>query len=63
MTEIFDKILEKHKEELSEVFKLGWSSGIKYERQRIIKLLENHINHFGKDSWLDAIELIKGEQK
>ena len=39
MTDIFDRILEKHKEGLAEVSQLGWSSGIKYERQRIIKLL------------------------
>jgi hypothetical protein len=31
------------------------------ERDRIIKLLEQDIDKFGKDSWLDVIELIKGE--
>jgi hypothetical protein len=41
MTDIFDKILEKHKEGLAEVSQLGWSTGIKYERERIIKLLKN----------------------
>ena len=33
----------------------------KMERERIIKLIEN--NMMGRDSWLDVIELIKGEQK
>jgi hypothetical protein len=41
MTDIFDRILEKHKEGLAEVSQLGWTTGIKYERQRIIKLLKN----------------------
>ena len=41
MTDIFDKILEKHKEGLAEVSQLGWSTGIKHERERIIKLLKN----------------------
>jgi hypothetical protein len=39
MSDIFDQILEKHKDGLAEVSQLGWSSGIKYERERIIKLL------------------------
>lgn len=33
------------------------------ERKRIIERLENAIAENGKDSWLDVIELIKGEQK
>jgi hypothetical protein len=41
MTDIFDRILEKHKEGLAEVSQLGWTTGINYERQRIIKLLKN----------------------
>jgi hypothetical protein len=41
MTDIFDRILEKHKEGLAEVSQLGWTTGIKYERERIIKLLKN----------------------
>jgi regulator of sigma D len=40
MTDIFDKILAKHKEGLAEVSQLGWSSGIKYERKRIIDLIK-----------------------
>jgi hypothetical protein len=39
MTEMFDQILDKHKEGLAEVSELAWSSGIKYERERIMKLL------------------------
>jgi hypothetical protein len=36
---------------------------VKEERDRIIKLIEIAIVQNGKDSWLDAIELIKGEPK
>jgi hypothetical protein len=36
--------------------------GAELERERIIKLLESAIAENGKDSWLDVIELIKGEQ-
>lgn len=42
-------------------FDLGLSKGKQVERERIIKLIEN--NMMGRDSWLDVIELIKGEQK
>ena len=39
-----------------------WSQlGADRERERIIKLIED--NMMGRDSWLDVIELIKGEQK
>ena len=41
MTDIFDRILQKHKEGLAEVSQLGWTSGIKYERKRIIDLIKN----------------------
>lgn len=34
---------------------------VQEERERIIKLIED--NMMGRDSWLDVIELIKGEQK
>lgn len=44
-------------------FNSGVQTGIGQERERIIKLLEAEIEKNGKDSWLDAIELIKGEQK
>ena len=41
----------------------GFARGITNERDRIIKLIEIAIVQNGKDSWLDAIELIKGEHK
>lgn len=45
----------------------NWFDGVKYgrvlERDRIIKLLKQHIDKFGQDSWLDAIELIAEEDK
>ena len=41
MTDIFDKILEKHKEGMAEVSQLGWTTGIKHERKRIIDLIKN----------------------
>ena len=34
---------------------------VQEERERIIKLIQD--NMMGRDSWLDVIELIKGEQK
>jgi hypothetical protein len=39
----------------------AYQKGLNAERDRIIKLLET--NMAGRDSWLTAIELIKGEQK
>jgi hypothetical protein len=64
MSDIFDKILEKHKEGLAEVSQLGWSSGIKYERQRILKLIEQYgINHNSYPYFLDIIKLIEGNKK
>jgi hypothetical protein len=41
----------------------GLERGVVSERERIIELLEIAIGQNGKDSWLDAIELIKGEPK
>lgn len=41
----------------------AFEQGVKTERQRIIELLEQEIATFGRDSWLDAIELIKGEKQ
>lgn len=41
----------------------AFEDGRKKERERIINLLEQAINENGKDSWLDAIELIKEEIK
>ena len=64
MSDIFEKILEKHKEGLAEVSQLGWSSGIKYERQRILKLIEEHgIKHNSYPYFLDIIKLINGGKK
>jgi hypothetical protein len=64
MSDIFQKILEKHKEGLAEVSQLGWSSGIKYERQRILKLIEEHgIKHNSYPYFLDIIKLIEGGKK
>ena len=49
-----------------------WTQGADYERERIIKLLEEH-TYYGQDGWLefsdkaltraDLEALIKGEQK
>jgi hypothetical protein len=64
MSDIFEKILEKHKEGLAEVSQLGWSSGIKYERQRILKLIEEHgVKHNSYPYFLDIIKLIEGGKK
>jgi len=64
MSDIFEKILEKHKEGLAEVSQLGWSSGIKYERQRILKLIEEHgIKHNSYPYFLDIIKLIEAGKK
>ena len=41
----------------------AYAIGVKTEQERIIKLLQDAIAQNGKDSWLDVIELIKGEQK
>jgi hypothetical protein len=64
MSDIFEKILEKHKEGLAEVSQLGWSSGIKYERQRILKLIEQYgVKHNSYPYFLDIIKLIEGDKK
>ena len=39
----------------------AYQQGTDAERERIIKLLETEMA--GRDSWLTAIQLIKGEQK
>ena len=44
-------------------YDMGLEDGAYWERERIIQLLQNAIAENGKDSWLDVIELIKGEQK
>lgn len=40
--DIFESILEKHKEGLAEVTQLAWSGGIKFERQRLQKMLREY---------------------
>jgi hypothetical protein len=39
----------------------AYDKGRESERERIIKMILNNID--GRDSWLDVIALIKGEQK
>ena len=64
MTDIFEKILEKHKEGLAEVSQLGWTSGIKYERQRILKLIHDYgLKHNSYPYFIDIIKLIEGDKK
>ena len=60
MKDIFEGILEKHKEGLAEVAQLGWTSGIKYERQRIIKLIEDSVGNMTAET---IIKLIEGDKK
>jgi hypothetical protein len=63
MTDIFEKILEKHKEGLAEVSQLGWSSGIKYERQRILKLISEYgLKHNSYPYFIDIIKLIEDKK-
>jgi hypothetical protein len=63
MSDIFEKILEKHKEGLAEVSQLGWSSGIKYERQRILKLIHEYgIKHNSYPYFIDIINLIEDKK-
>jgi hypothetical protein len=42
---------------------IAFNQGAQREQERIVKLLQDAIAQNGKDSWLDVIELIKGEQK
>ncbi len=64
MKDIFEGILEKHKEGLAEVSQLGWTSGIKYERKRILKLIEQYgIQNNSYPYFLDIIKLIEGDTK
>jgi hypothetical protein len=60
MTDIFEKILEKHKEGLAEVSQLGWSAGIKFERERVIKVIEDNVGNMTAEI---LIELIRKGQK
>lgn len=57
-------ILLVHGKRLSAALKMRQSEITehrKLEREQIISLIED--NMMGRDSWLDVIELIKGEQK
>jgi hypothetical protein len=64
MSDIFEKILEKHKEGLAEISQLGWTSGIKYERKRILRLIEQYgVHHNSYPYFLDIIKLIEGDKK
>jgi hypothetical protein len=63
MSDIFQQIVEKHKEGLAEVSQLGWSSGIKYERQRILKLIHDYgIKHNSYPYYLDIIKQIEAKK-
>jgi predicted metal-dependent hydrolase len=42
MDNIFDNLVEKHKEGLAEVSQLAWSSALKFERERILKMLRDY---------------------
>ena len=42
-------------------YQSGLKWGCKLEQERIIKLIEDNMDHW--DGWLDVKELIKGEQK
>jgi hypothetical protein len=42
MDNIFDNLVEKHKEGLAEVSQLAWSSALKFERERIVKSLRSY---------------------
>jgi hypothetical protein len=59
MSDIFDAILEKHKEGLAEVSQLGWSQGRKFERERILKLLDANL---GNKDWSEIVKLIEGQE-
>ena len=39
----------------------AYDKGRESERERIVKMIFNNMS--GRDSWLDVISLIKGEQK
>jgi hypothetical protein len=56
--DIFENLLEQHKSGLAEVSQLAWSQGIKFERQRIIKLLQDNLGNMTAET---VIKLIEGE--
>jgi hypothetical protein len=66
LLEISEQLLRENKKlkgTLSAKYRQGQKAGERQERERVIKLLEQDINLYGKDCWIDAIALIKGEQK
>lgn len=48
-------------ETMETYYQNGLKWGSKLEQERIIKLIEDNMDHW--DGWLDVKELIKGEQK
>lgn len=46
---------------VTEAVRDAYDKGRESERERIIEMILNNIS--GRDSWLDVIALIKGEQK
>lgn len=55
------KLRDIVKVQFMEIQDKAYQQGTDAERERIIKLLETEMA--GRDSWLTAIQLIKGEQK
>ena len=46
---------------VTEAVRDAYDKGRESERERIVKMILNNMS--GRDSWLDVISLIKGEQK
>lgn len=46
---------------VTEAVRDAYDKGRESERERIVRMIIKNIN--GRDSWLDVISLIKGEQK
>jgi hypothetical protein len=46
---------------VTEAVRDAYDKGRESERERIVKMIFNNMS--GRDSWLDVISLIKGEQK
>jgi hypothetical protein len=42
---------------------ISFNTGVRTERERIVKLIEQAVNENGKDSWRDVVELIKEDHK
>jgi hypothetical protein len=59
MKDVYKAILEKHKESLKDVSKFAWDEGKKFERERILKLLDANL---GKKDWSDIVKLIEGQE-